>query len=47
MKTIQGTPEPAVAYGKINCAAGDLMDLDRWQRKHSADGHWDLRLSSP
>jgi hypothetical protein len=47
MKTIQETPEPAVAYGKINRAAGDLMDSDRWQRKHSVDWHWDLRLSSP
>lgn len=47
MKTIQETPEPAVAYGKINCAARDLMDSDQWQRKHSADEHWDLRLSSP
>jgi hypothetical protein len=47
MKTVQETPEPAVAYGKIICAAGNLMDSDRWQRKHSADEHWDLRLSSP
>jgi hypothetical protein len=47
MKIIQETPEPAIACGKINCAAGDLMDSDRWQRKHSADGHRNLRLSSP